>query len=158
MPEFHMQNIRHSYTFNKMQPVVVVVNNNNNVMTWLATHYLQTYLKSWWNSKEIRKLDVCSFWRKIRELRLLQWVCICKLASDWVTDPVSFSKTDQTLKTEQLGDRFGSESEFWHRNAFVDTPFDKSTAGLLLSRTAELCKSFQYCLKYMYRTVRIESF
>ena len=29
--------------------------------------------------KEIRKLDVCSFWRKIRESRLLhQWVCLCK--------------------------------------------------------------------------------
>ena len=32
--------------------------------------------------KEIRNLDVRSFWRKIRESRLLhQWVCLCKHAS-----------------------------------------------------------------------------
>ena len=31
--------------------------------------------------KEIRMLDVCSFWRKIRESRLLHhWVCLCKHA------------------------------------------------------------------------------
>ena len=33
-------------------------------------------------SKEIRNLDVLSFWRKIRESPLLhQWVCLCKHAS-----------------------------------------------------------------------------
>ena len=50
-----------------MQPVVVVVNNSNNVKNRLAKHQLQTYLHEIFvELKEIRKLDVCSFWRKIR--------------------------------------------------------------------------------------------
>ena len=40
-------------------------------------------------------------------------------------------------------DRLGPESEFLiESDAFVNTLFNKSIVGLLLSRTAELCQSF----------------
>ena len=42
--------------------------------------------------KGIRKLDICSFWSKIRESRLLhQWVCLCKHASGQVLRVTLFS-------------------------------------------------------------------
>ena len=63
------------------------------------------------------------------------------------TQPLS-QKLTKTWK--QLGDRFGSRSEYWSNNALVNTPFNKTTFGLLSSRTAELCESFKYFLKNRY--------
>ena len=63
---------------------------------------------------------------------------LCDKTSVVAFFPVSFSKTDHNLRAEQLGHPFGLESEFWSSNALVNTPFNKSTVGLLLSREAEL--------------------
>lgn len=68
------------------------------------------------------------------------------------TQPLS-QKPTKTWK--QLGDRFGSRSEYWSNNALVNTPFNKTTFGLLSSRTAELCESFKYFLKNRYCATQI---
>lgn len=68
------------------------------------------------------------------------------------TQPLS-QKPTKTWK--QLGDRFRSRSEYWSNNALVNTPFNKTTFGLLSSRTAELCESFKYFLKNRYCATQI---
>ena len=53
--------------------------------------------------KEIRKLVVCSFWRKIRKSRLLhEWACLCTHASGQVLKVVLFSSFNVSIFTLRI--------------------------------------------------------
>ena len=61
--------------FDKMHPVVVKQQQRNDLTSDTLVANITEILVE---LKEILNLDVCSFWHKIHESRLLhQWVCLC---------------------------------------------------------------------------------